>query len=164
MVGASGERLDAGESALASRTSSAGCLVRIAREYDRKGRLHEAQAALEAAISSAEASGDRRVAADALRRLAVVHCRRQANDSARALCARSEALGRELGDVGVIAEALNTAGGLDLMDERFEDARTRFLEAEARGARIRICSGGSSRTSRRSPARRATSPARSTAT
>ena len=131
MVGAAGERLDIAETALASRTASAGCLVRIAREYDRKGRLPEAEAALAAALASAEASGDRRVAADALRRLAVVHCRRQMNASARALCARSEAIGREIDDRDVVAEALNTAGGLDLMDERFDDARARFLEAEA---------------------------------
>ena len=114
-----------------SRASSPGSLVQIAREYDRKGQLREAAAAYEAAVAAAGVSGDVRVAADALRHLAVLHCRRQEMGTARALCARSESLGREAGDDWVIAEALNTAGGIDLMEERFTDARARFLEAAA---------------------------------
>lgn len=131
MVGPLGEFAAGAESALASRSSSPEWLLEIGREYDRKGHLEETAAAYEAAIALARSAGDRRVAAEALRRLAVVHCRRQETDAAHAMCARSEALAREAGDSDLVAEALNTAGGLDLLDERFEQARAHFLEAAA---------------------------------
>ena len=47
------------------------------------------------------------------------------------LCARSEAVAREAGDEGLVAEALNTAGGIDLLDERFGEAGALFRQAEA---------------------------------
>ena len=119
------------ESALASRSSSPEWLLQVAREYDRKGYLQETAGAYDAAIATAAVAGNWRVAAEALRRLAVVRCRRQENDAARALCARSEALAREAGDDGLVAEALNTAGGIDLLDERFDEACALFCEAEA---------------------------------
>jgi tetratricopeptide (TPR) repeat protein len=119
------------ESALASRSSSPEWLLQIAREYDRKGYLQETAGAYDAAITAATVAGDGRVAAEALRRLAVVRCRQQENDAARALCARSEAVARELGDDGLVAEALNTAGGIDLLDERFGEARALFRQAAA---------------------------------
>ena len=124
-----GGREDGGDVALSSRASSPGSLVRIAREYDRKGQLREAAGAYQAAVAAAELSGDRRVGADALRRLAVVYCGRQDNATARSLCGRSEALAREAGDDRLVAEALNTAGGIELLDDRFDEARARFLEA-----------------------------------
>jgi tetratricopeptide (TPR) repeat protein len=124
-----GGREEGGESPLASRSSSPESLLQVAREYDRKGNLQDAAAGYEAAIATAGAAGEHRIAAEALRRLAVVHCRRQESDIARALCARSEALGRAVGDDAIVAEALNTAGGLDLVEERFDDARARFLQA-----------------------------------
>jgi tetratricopeptide (TPR) repeat protein len=119
------------ESALASRSSSPEWLLQVAREYDRKGYLQETAGAYDAAIAAAAVAGDRWVAAEALRRLAVVRCRRQENDAARALCAQSEAVAREAGDDGLVAEALNTAGGIDLLDERFGEARALFCQAEA---------------------------------
>jgi tetratricopeptide (TPR) repeat protein len=122
---------DGADSALASRSSSPEWLLQIAREYDRKGYLQETAGAYDAAIAAATIAGDGRVVAEALRRLAVVRCRRQENDAARALCARSEAVAREVGDDGLVAEALNTAGGIDLLDERFGEARALFRQAEA---------------------------------
>ena len=119
------------ETALVSRLSSPERLLQIAREYDRKGQLQETAAAYVAAITVAGAGGNLRVAAEALRRLAVVNCRRQETDAARALCARSEAVAREACDDDLVAEALNTAGGLDLLDERFEQAHALFLQAAA---------------------------------
>jgi tetratricopeptide (TPR) repeat protein len=119
------------ESALASRSSSPEWLLQIAREYDRKGYLQETAGAYDAAIAAATIAGDGRVVAEALRRLAVVRCRRQENDAARALCARSEAVAREVGDDGLVAEALNTAGGIDLLDERFGEASALFRQAAA---------------------------------
>ena len=103
--------------------------LRAAREYDRKGSLPEAATAYRAAIASAEAAGDRRVAAEALRRLAVVHCRLQQSAPARDLCSRSEELARESGDADLVAEALNTAGGIDLVEECFDTARRHFVRA-----------------------------------
>jgi tetratricopeptide (TPR) repeat protein len=122
---------DGADPALASRSSSPEWLLQIAREYDRKGHLQETAGAYEAAIAAASAAGSPRVVAEALRRLAVVHCRRQQTDAARAMCARSEAVARESGHDDLVAEALNTAGGLDLIDERFEQARILFLQAAA---------------------------------
>jgi tetratricopeptide (TPR) repeat protein len=131
VVGLFGDGEAGAESALASRTSSPEWLLEIAREYDRKGYLQETAGAYDAAITAATVAGNHRVAAEALRRLAVVRCRRQENDAARALCARSEAVARELGDDGLVAEALNTAGGIDLLDERFGEARALFRQAAA---------------------------------
>ena len=131
MVAPYSEREAGADSALASRSSSPERLLRIAREYDRKGHLAETAAAYEAAIDVAAVAGNQRLVAEGLRRLAVVRCRRQETDAARVLCARSEAVARESGDDDLVAEALNTAGGLDLLDERFEEARALFLEAAA---------------------------------
>jgi tetratricopeptide (TPR) repeat protein len=126
-----GDGESSADSALASRTSSPEWLLQIAREYDRKGYLQETAGAYDAAITAATGAGDRRVAAEALRRLAVVRCRRQENDAARALCARSEAVAREAGDDRLVAEALNTAGGIELLDERFGEARALLRQAAA---------------------------------
>lgn len=104
-------------------------LLKLAREYDRKGHLNEAAASYQRAAATAEESGELRVAAEALRSLAVVHCRRQDGPTARAHCERSERLARAAADPDLIAEALNTAGGLELMDERFGPAREHFLAA-----------------------------------
>jgi tetratricopeptide (TPR) repeat protein len=110
-------------------TGEPASFLRVAREYDRKGSLTEAATAYRAVISSAEAAGDRRVAAEALRRLAVVHCRLQQSAPARDLCSRSEVLARETGDADLLAEALNTAGGIDLVDECFDTAQMHFIRA-----------------------------------
>jgi len=104
-------------------------LLKLAREYDRKGHLDEAVASYQRAAATADESGELLVAAEALRRLAVVHCKRQDGPAARSLCDRSERLARTAGDPDLIAEALNTSGGLELMDERLEPARERFLAA-----------------------------------
>src|SRR5439155_6763785 len=104
-------------------------LLQIARAYDRKGHLHETITGYEAAIGAAEAAGDVATAAEALRRLAVVRHRREETAEARALCARSEAVARAAGHNGLIAEALNTAGGLDLVEERLDAARGWLLGA-----------------------------------
>jgi tetratricopeptide (TPR) repeat protein len=124
-----GDREADAESALASRTSSPEWLLEIAREYDRKGYLQETASAYEATIAAANAADDHRVAAEALRRLAVVRCRRQDTAAARALCAQSEVVAREAGHDGLVAEALNTAGGIDLLDERFGEASALFRQA-----------------------------------
>ena len=78
--------------ASASRISSPEWLLQIAREYDRKGHLHETVSAYETVIRASEATGDLPIAAEALRRLAVVRQRQQESALARALCARSQAM------------------------------------------------------------------------
>jgi tetratricopeptide (TPR) repeat protein len=116
------------------RGSSQQQLLVIGREYDRNGHLEQAADAYEAAFRSADASGDAIVSAEALRRLALVRHRRQDPAAARGLCRRSEAIARQAAQPDLAAEALNTLGGFDLLEERFEAARDFFLRAET-GAR-----------------------------
>ena len=131
MVAPFGPREDGADPAPVLRSAAPERLLQIAREYDRKGHPQETAAAYTATIEAASAAGDRWVAAEALRRLAVVRCLRQETDAARALCARSEAVAREAGHEDLIAEAMNTAGGIELLDERFGEALARFLQAAA---------------------------------
>jgi tetratricopeptide (TPR) repeat protein len=113
------------------RPSSPRSLLEIAREYDRKGHLEETAAAYQATITAADAAGDTATAADALRRLAIVRHRRQETVEARALCNRSREVAIAAGHDRLLAEALNTLGGLELVEERLDAARQLFLQAEA---------------------------------
>jgi tetratricopeptide (TPR) repeat protein len=113
------------------RPSSPQSLLEIAREYDRKGHLEETAAAYQAAITAADAAGDTATAADALRRLAIVRHRRQETGEARALCSRSQAAAVASGHDGLLAETLNTLGGFELVEERFDAAEELFLQAAA---------------------------------
>jgi len=115
----------------ASRFSSPTLMLQIAREYDRKGHVDDAVSAYEAAMSAADAAGDAVTMAEALRRLAVVRHRRGESSEARVLCERSHAVARAVANPDLVAEALNTSGGLELVDERFEAAKSFFLRAEA---------------------------------
>jgi tetratricopeptide (TPR) repeat protein len=114
--------------ALASRSSSPQGILQIAREYDRKGHIDDAVSAYEAAIRAADGV-DAATMAEALRRLAVVRHRRGESADARALCERSHAVACAAGQPDLVAEALNTSGGLELVDERFEAARHFFVRA-----------------------------------
>ena len=131
MVAPNGGDWTGADPAPVSRATSPQLLLQIAREYDRKGHLEETADAYEAAIRAAEASGEAALTAEALRRLAVVRHRRQEIDEARQLCARSEAVALAARLPDLVAEALNTFGGFELVDERLEAAREYFLRAEA---------------------------------
>src|SRR5258708_34606277 len=97
-------------------------LLHEARQRERSGRLEEAAERYESALLAADRSGERSLLAEGMRRLAVV--RHQLNDSARArdLCRESYRVAREFGNDLLAAEALNTAGGLELTTGSLDDA------------------------------------------
>jgi putative nucleotidyltransferase with HDIG domain len=98
-------------------------LLELARQYDRRGHFAEAAGAYQAAIAALERLPTERPAlAEALRRLAVVLQRRREMERARELCWRSHKVAVESGDSTLIGEALNTLGGLDMVEERLEAA------------------------------------------
>ncbi|HEY6209877.1 MAG TPA: HD domain-containing phosphohydrolase [Gemmatimonadales bacterium] len=104
-------------------------LLREAGERERAGCLPEAIERYESAIAAAEEDGEQRVLAEALRRLAILRHHRDEAALARRLCRRSHEVARQIGDDILIAEALNTLGGLDLTAGSLEDARNMFLQA-----------------------------------
>ncbi len=112
-------------------------LLHEARTRERAACIPEAIACYEAAITTAERAGERVVLAEALRRLAVVRHHRNESAVARALCDRSFAVAREVGNDLLAAEALNTLGGLDLAGGALAGARQRFLEAVELGRQSR---------------------------
>ena len=98
-------------------------LLELARQYDRRGHIAEAAGAYETASAAMEKLPTEKPAlAEALRRLAVVLQRRREMERARELCWRSHKIAVETGSATLVAEALNTLGGLDMVEERFEAA------------------------------------------
>jgi tetratricopeptide (TPR) repeat protein len=111
------------------RHSSPPSLLRLGRDLDRGGRLDDAARAYEAVIELAEQTRDQLLLAEALRRLAVVRHRRGNLLGARTLGERSLGVAIASGCPALIAEALNTLGGLELVADRYEQARSLFLRA-----------------------------------
>jgi tetratricopeptide (TPR) repeat protein len=98
-------------------------LVDLGRRCDLAGRLDEAIGAYEAAIQAAQSNpGDGSILAEALRRLAVIQSRRGENETARGLCKRSYDVASTSDNPVLRAEALNTLGGLELVQENLEAA------------------------------------------
>jgi len=118
-----------GEAGARGVTRRSADLLYEARSRERAGCLPEAIEGYEAAITTAEVTGDRTVLAEALRRLAVVRHHRNESVLARALCRRSYDEARLIGNDLLAAEALNTLGGLDLATGSLDDARKTFLAA-----------------------------------
>lgn len=112
-----------------SPASHSPSLLRLAGDYDRGGRLDDAARAYEAVIALAEDTRDQPLLAEALRRLAVVCHRRGSLPRARTLAERSLGVAVASGSPALIAEALNTLGGLELVADRYEQARSLFLRA-----------------------------------
>ena len=112
-----------------SAPSHSPSLLRLARDYDRSGRLDDAARAYEAVVALAEDTGDRPLLAEALRRLAVVRHRRGSLPGARTLAERSLGVAVASDSPASIAEALNTLGGLELVADRYDQARTLFRRA-----------------------------------
>ena len=112
-------------------------LLHEARARERAACIPEAIAYYEAAIAAADRGGDRGVLSEALRRLAVVRHHRNESAVARALCDRSFAVAREVGNDLLAAEALNTLGGLDLATGALAAARKHFLDAVELGRQSR---------------------------
>src|SRR3989454_3614337 len=87
-------------------------LLYEARARERAACIPEAIERFEAAIATAERTGERAVLAEALRRLAVVRHHRNETAAAWELCNRSYTVAGEQGSDFLAAEALNTLGGL----------------------------------------------------
>ena len=96
---------------------------------DRAGRLDDAVRSYEQAVRLGEASGERAVVVEALRRLGVVHHRRNAGDLARQLCRRSHQEAERLGDPILAGEALNALAGFEYEAGEIEAARTAYHRA-----------------------------------
>ncbi len=112
-------------------------LLHEARARERAACIPEAIRCYEAAIATADRTGDGAVLAEALRRLAVVRHHRNESAEARELCRRSYSVASGAGNDLLAAEALNTLGGLDVKTGAIEDARKNFLQALERGGQGR---------------------------
>ena len=69
-----------------------------ARAHERSGAIAEAFSCYRDAAEAAGASGDHAIEAEVLRRLAVLHHRRNERDTATELATRSHAIALEIGD------------------------------------------------------------------
>jgi putative nucleotidyltransferase with HDIG domain len=113
----------------AGEMRSASDLVLSARESERAGCIPEAIGHYEAAIAQAELDGNVSVLAEALRRLAAVQYKRDECALGRALCDRSYAVARGIGNDGLAAEALNSMGAMLIREGDLVQAEARFLRA-----------------------------------
>ncbi|HEU5220003.1 MAG TPA: tetratricopeptide repeat protein [Gemmatimonadales bacterium] len=109
----------------------AGELLRTAREHDRAGRLDHALADYDAAIQLSEKSGERTILIESLRRLGVLHHRRNSRDVAAELCRRSHSTADGAGDRREAGEALNVLGRFDLEAGEMQAAARHFERALA---------------------------------
>ena len=107
----------------------AGDMLRRGRAEDRAGRLDDAVASYEQAVRLGEASGERAMVVEALRRLGVVHHRRNEPELADELCRRSHNEAVQLGDLVLAGEALNALAGFEF--ERGEIAGARGIYQSA---------------------------------
>jgi tetratricopeptide (TPR) repeat protein len=117
-----------GVSASDARLHPSQRLLELGRRCDRSGRVDEAIQAYEAAVAAAQA--DQACAqplAEALRRLAVLLHRRGQGKEAEEAGLRSLEAATAGRDALLQAEALNTLGGLDLMQEQLDRAQS-YLE------------------------------------
>lgn len=126
-----------------SARRSATDLLASAREAERSGCIAEAVSQYERAIQEAEASAQRPLLAEALRRLAVVRHERNEYDVARELCDRSFSVAEDLGSCELAAEAMNTLGCMMLREGHLPDAEKMFKRTLAhcelsRGLRARV--------------------------
>jgi putative nucleotidyltransferase with HDIG domain len=112
-------------------------LLHEARSRERAACIPEAIQCYEAAISTAERSGEQAVLAEAQRRLAVVLYHRNETARARDLCNSSYNVASHLKNDLLAAEALNTLGGLSLATGEMEQARGFFQKALERGGNAR---------------------------
>ena len=104
-------------------------LLQEAQHHDSRGQLDEAIRWYDLAIVAAEAEDADAVLALTLRRLGVVHHRRDDKERARSLCQRSHDVALAMGNNMLVAEALNTIAGFDLERGEYEDARQTFRRA-----------------------------------
>jgi putative nucleotidyltransferase with HDIG domain len=84
-------------------------------------------------VAAAADAGNHAVEAEALRRLAVLHHRRNERDTALELAGRSHAIAREIGAAVLAGEALNVLAGFAFEAGAMEEAEERYREALALG-------------------------------
>ena len=109
----------------------AGEVLRAAKADDQAGRLDHALAGYTEAIQLAEKSGEKAILIEALRRLGVIHHRRNNGDLAGELCRRSHSVADDAGDRLQAGEALNALGGFDFEAGEMLGARRHFQRALA---------------------------------
>jgi len=104
-----------------------------ARAREQAGAMGEAFACYREAVAAAAGAGNHAVEAEALRRLAVLHHRRNERDTALELASRSHAIALEIGATVMAGEALNVLAGFAFEAGAMEEAEDRFREALALG-------------------------------
>ncbi len=105
--------------------------LRAAKADDQAGRLDHALAGYNDAIQLAEKAGEKIILIEALRRLGVIHHRRNSGELSAELCRRSYSLADASGDRHQAAEALNALGGFDFEAGEMLAARRHFQRALA---------------------------------
>ena len=104
-----------------------------ARAHERSGAIAEAFACYRAAAEAAHEGGEHAVEAEVLRRLAVLHHRRNERDTATDLATRSHLIAQQIGDRVLAGEALNVLAGFAFEHGAMDQAWDRFQEALALG-------------------------------
>jgi putative nucleotidyltransferase with HDIG domain len=118
-------------------------LLLEARALERAVCMAGAAASYEAAIAAADATGERAVLSEALRRFAIIRHHRGESADAREMCRRSYTAASAAGFDVLAAEALNTLGGIGLETDGVAEVREHFLRAlelggESRRLRARV--------------------------
>ncbi|MGH7718229.1 MAG: HD domain-containing phosphohydrolase, partial [Gemmatimonadaceae bacterium] len=109
-------------------------LLRDGREQERAGRMAEAMSSYQEAVQHAQREGELEVMAEAVRRLGVIHYRRQNLAEARTCCERSYSIAIGVGNDLLAAEALNALAGMEFERGGIDEARTTFQRAAELGA------------------------------
>ena len=104
-------------------------ILHEARARERSGCIAEAMETYDQAIVAAEAHGEKTVLAEALRRLAILHHRRDQISLARELCKRSYEVACTIGNNLLAGDALNTLGAQHLETGSLDEARRNFSRA-----------------------------------
>jgi putative nucleotidyltransferase with HDIG domain len=104
-----------------------------ARSHERSGAIAEAFTCYRAAAEAAGRNGEHAIEAEVLRRLAVLHHRRNERDTAAELAARSHMIAQEIGDSVLAGEALNVLAGFAFERGEMDEARVRYQDALALG-------------------------------
>jgi putative nucleotidyltransferase with HDIG domain len=109
----------------------AGDLLRTGRSQERAGRLDDALTSYQLAVQLAEQSSEQAVLVEVLRRLAVVHHRRNDQGLAGEFCRRSYREAVKLGDLVLAGEALNALAGFEFESGEIAAARGIYANALA---------------------------------
>ena len=104
-------------------------LLAEAKEREQAGATIEAMQLYRAAIAEADRTDDRRLQAEGLRRLGVLHHQQNDPGAARELSTRSYTIANQIPDAVLAGQALNVLAAFDFEAGAMEPARARYLEA-----------------------------------